>query len=325
MLREHRKGAFILKRLLEAGGGLVSGEELALELGVSRVALHKRIKRLVEMGIPIEAEERRGYRLSEEPDLLIPEVILAYMDEDCLFQRIECYPVVDSTNRLAKEMAEKGAPEGTVVVADSQTAGRGRLGRRWFSPAGRNLYFSVVLRPRLPAAFMYHATMLASVAVCEALREVGVDALIKWPNDVYASGRKICGVLTEAEVEGPHVAFLVVGIGVNVNIRSHEFPSLVAPIATSVLEETGSRCNRSRLLARILSLMDGLYKKLAAGETKDLFYRWREHNYTIGRRVKLEDGTEGEAIGITPVGELLVRDEQGSIITVAAGDVKVLQ
>ncbi len=319
------KRAFIVASLLERRGEVVSGEELSLRLGISRVALNKHIKKLIELGVPIVSVERKGYLLEGEPDLLIPEVVLAYLrNTGVIGKRYHFFPVVDSTNRVARDMAERGEPEGAVVAADYQTAGRGRKGRRWHSPAGRNLYFSVILRPSISAAFIYHVTMLASVAVCQALRELEVDALIKWPNDVYVSGKKICGVLTEADLLSSGVNYLVVGVGVNVNAGPEDFPEDVRGIATSLLMEKGIRFNRAKLLARILLLMDRWYAKLKLRETADLFRYWREHNYTIGRRVKVEGGLEGEAIGITPVGELLVRDEAGRIHQVSAGDVEVV-
>lgn len=322
--REDRD-AFILRRLAESMGEVVSGEELAALLGISRVALKKRVDRMVERGIPIEAVERKGYRLLEIPDTPLEEVVLSLLDTEVVGSRFIFYPVVDSTNRVARELAREGCPEGTVVVADKQTAGRGRLGRRWFSPEGRNLYFSVVLRPRISPTYLYHATMLAAVSVCEALRNRGIDALIKWPNDVYVRGRKICGVLNEAELSGSRAEFVVLGVGVNVNIESGEFPPDVRDIATSLFEETGERHKRSELLAEILSSMDRWYKKLRRGDVWELFSFWRRNNYLIGRRIEVDGRLKGDAVGITPLGELIVRVEDGSITTVAAGDIKLLE
>ncbi len=317
------RDAIVVKYLLKRRGEIVSGEELSFELGISRVALNKRVKKLVERGVPIKSIERKGYILEEEPDVLIPEVIKAYLENPLIGNTIHALEVVDSTNRLAKELAAQGEREGTVIVADYQTAGKGRMGRKWFSPPGKNLYFSAILRPKISPLFLYQATMAASVSVCEVLRQKGVDALIKWPNDIYASGKKLCGVLNEADIKGHGVNFVILGIGINVNIAPEEFPVDIASIATSVFAQTGKFANRAKLLAEVLDAMYRWYVKLIAGETASIFSYWRTYNYTIGKRVVVDKGLEGETVGITPSGELLVRNGDGKLHAIASGDVVV--
>ncbi len=318
------KNAFILRYMLERKGKWICGEELAAILGITRVALHKRIKRLRELGVRIESVERKGYMLEEEPDLLIPEVVKAYLNGNVVGKVVYVFPIIDSTNRYAMEIAGKGESEGTVVIADQQTSGKGRMGRRWYSPGGKNLYFSVVLKPKIPPIFLYHTTMLASICVCQALKEINLDAQIKWPNDVYVSGKKICGVLTEVEVRGGAVDFVVLGVGVNVNMEVQQLPDDLKDIATSVFIEAGKRTNRVKLLGRILSLMDEWYAKLQRGDTADLFRYWREHNYTLGKRVVVDGKLYAEAVGVTPTGELILRLNDGETIGLSTGDVKVL-
>ena len=317
------KDAFIVRYLLKRKKEVVSGEEISLHLGISRVALKKRIDKMIAKGIPIKVYERKGYLLEDVPDLLYPEVVKALLDTKVIGRNYIFYQVVDSTNRVARDMAREGAEEGTVVLADSQTAGRGRLGRRWHSPPGKNLYFSVILRPRLSPAFLYHATMLAAVSVCEVLRGMGVDALIKWPNDVYVSDRKICGVLNEAEVSKGAVDFLILGIGVNVNAALEDFPPDVKGIATSLKMELGKDVRRVDVLVGILTAMDRWYSVLLSGNTTELFSYWRRHNYLIGKRIIVDKRLGGEAVGITPMGELIVRNDKGETFTVAAGDVEI--
>ncbi len=318
------KDALILKVLSERKGEIVSGEELAIVLGISRVALRKRIYKLKEEGIPIRVVDRRGYVLEALPDTLIPPAVLSELDTEIIGRRYLFFEVVDSTNILAKEMAARGEPEGTVVAADYQTKGRGRLGRSWFSPKGKNLYFSVILRPPVSASFVFQLTMLSSVAVCEALRDLGVDALIKWPNDVFVGGRKICGILNEMETDGGKVRFVILGIGLNVNVRREEFPPDIREKATSVAVELGEEVSRRKIFVKVLAFLDKWYKHFLEGGKGDLFYFWREHNYTLGKRVAVDGRFEGFAIGISPYGELLVRKDDGSVVKVSAGDVDIL-
>lgn len=317
------KDAFIVRYLLERKGEVISGEEISVHLGISRVALKKRVDKMLTKGIPIKVYERKGYLLEDIPDLLYPEVVKALLDTRVIGKNYLFYQVVDSTNRVARDMAKEGAEEGTVVLADSQTAGRGRLGRRWHSPPGKNLYFSVILRPKLSPVFLYHATMLAAVSVCEVLRDMGVDALIKWPNDVYVSDRKICGVLNEAEISQGAVDFLILGIGVNVNAMPDDFPPDVKGIATSLKMELGRDVKRLDVLVGILTAMDRWYAVLSSGNTAELFSYWRRHNYLIGKRIIVDGRLEGEAVGVTPMGELIIRNDRGETLTVAAGDVEI--
>ncbi len=318
------KDVLILKILSEREGEVVSGEELAIILGISRVALRKRIYKLKEEGIPIKVVDRKGYVLESVPDILVPPLVLSELNTEVIGTKYLFFEVVDSTNLLAKNMAAKGEAEGTVIAADYQTKGRGRLGRKWFSPKGKNLYFSVILRPPVSAALVPQLTMLSSVAVCEALRDMGVDALIKWPNDVFVKGRKICGILNEMEIKGGKVDFVILGIGLNVNVKEDDFPSDLRNIATSLSIELGYEVSRREVFVRILELLDKWYVRFLKGERKELFYFWREHNYTLGKRVLVDGKLEGFAIGVTPYGELLIRSDDGEVVKVSAGDVDII-
>ena len=322
MLKDY--DAIIVKILEENLGKVVSGEELAINLGISRVALWKRIKKLKDSGVPIKSVERKGYMLTEIPDLLIKPLVLSKLKNQVIGKNYIYFDIIDSTNRYAKEEALKGAPHGTVVVADSQTKGRGRLGRSWFSPKGKNLYFSIILRYNIPILIAPQLTFTASVAVCETLRTFGVNALIKWPNDIFASGKKICGILNELVAKEKTCEFLIIGIGVNVNIEKKEFPSELREIATSVYQETGKKVLRRAILVLILENLEKWLKEFEKKNTHLIFRYWREHNYTLGKKIRVDNKLEGTAIGVTPYGELLLKDEHGKLHRISSGDVEII-
>ena len=235
-------------------------------------------------------------------------------------------PRTGSTNDVAKELAARGAPEGTVVVADEQTAGRGRLGRRWVAPPSTCLLFSILFRPDLPLLKAPRLTMLCSLAAADAVKAVaGLEVGLKWPNDLIvtsgAGWRKLSGVLTETGVVGERVAFVVVGIGINVNVEPEALPSL-APNATSILAETGRRVDRAALLAAILGGVESRYGRLQAGESP--YAEWAARLATLGQRVEVSAGEEvlvGHAESVDEEGALLLRTPDGTLHRLLAGDV----
>src|SRR5512145_2072069 len=225
----------VLAFLAEAVDEFVSGEAISDKLGLTRAAVWKHVEALRGQGYRIDAVPARGYRLAGVPDRLTPLELRPLLNTHDLGQVVHWYEELGSTNDRAKELADEGAEHGEVVVAEAQTAGRGRRGRSWASPARRNLYFSVVLRPELPPTRAAEITLVASVAICDALRQAGVEAGIKWPNDLLASGRKIAGILTELAAEPEQVQWVVLGVGVNVNARREDFPEELRGEATSLL------------------------------------------------------------------------------------------
>ncbi len=316
----------IVAALIDSLGEPLSGEALARELGVSRVALHKRMEVLKAQGFPIRSLPRKGYVLEELPDLLLPPLFLAFLGKCGLGRPYHYMERTDSTNRVARDLARQGAPEGTLVVAESQTRGKGRQGRVWFSPRGQNIYLSLILRPRISLLEVSHVTFLVSVALCQVIRDrLGLEALIKWPNDIYINGKKVAGILVEMESQGSVPTFLVVGVGLNVNTPPGGFPPEISTRATSLMIEKGENLLRARILAWFMETLDAWYRAFRKGEKEFLLAYWREHNYTLGRRVHLEDGREGWAVGITPQGSLLVRTPGGALLSVGAGDVEVIE
>ena len=312
--------------LVEALGEPVSGQALARELGISRVALHKRMEALKAQGFPIKSLPRKGYILEGIPDLLVPPLFLALLGTRELGRPYYYLERTDSTNRVARDLARQGAPEGTLVVAESQTRGKGRQGRTWFSPRGENLYLSLLLRPKISLLEISHVTFLVSVALTQVIRDrLGLEALIKWPNDVYIKGKKVAGILVEMESQGSTPSFLVVGVGLNVNTPPGGFPPEISTRATSLMMEKGERLLRAQILAWFMEALETWYQAFKRGEKDGILGYWRDHNYTLGRRVQLEDGREGWAVGITPQGSLLVRTPGGALLSVGAGDVEVTE
>lgn len=314
----------ILRRLRE-NGGFVSGRELGTMLRVTRAAVWKNIALLREEGYEIDSVTNRGYRLVSCPDRYTPEEISAGLETEMLGHHVFCFDNVDSTNEEAKRQALAGAPGGSVFIAEQQTGGKGRLGRSWVSPAGTGLWFSVLLRPGVLPMHVAATTLLAGVAVCGAVREVtGCEAMIKWPNDIVAGTKKLCGILTEMSAEMERVEFVVIGVGINANTTA--FPEALEEKATSIRLETGQPVRRVALLQEILRRLERLLKENAVALTPAFLEAYRVSCASLGRVVGFEHGGRrmtGTAVGITPEGELQVRLADGSLETVFSGEVSV--
>jgi BirA family biotin operon repressor/biotin-[acetyl-CoA-carboxylase] ligase len=317
----------VLSFLAEAADDYVSGEAISDKLGLTRAAVWKHVEALRSHGYRIDAVPARGYRLIEVPDKLTPLELRPLLNTHDVGQVLHWYEEIGSTNDRAKELAEEGAEHGEVVIAEAQTAGRGRRGRLWVSPARKNLYFSVILRPDLPPARAPELTLVASVALCDALRQAGVQAGIKWPNDLLASERKIAGVLTELAAEADRVHWVVIGAGVNVNAREEDFPEELRGEATSVLLERGQAAPRALFAAACLTALEEWLDRHAEGGFGAVRDAWRERSVTLGREVAVKaDGREivGTAEDIDEAGALLVRSRAG-VERILAGDVTLLR
>ncbi len=314
----------ILRRLRESGG-FISGEELSTVLHVTRTAVWKNVNLLREEGYVIDSVTNRGYRLVSCPDRYSPEEIGAGLETEVLGRNVFCCETVDSTNEEAKRRALEGAPGGSLFVAECQTGGKGRLGRKWVSPAGTGLWFSVLLRPGALPLRAAATTLLAGAAVCRAVRETtGCEAMIKWPNDIVAGTKKLCGILTEMSAEMERVEFVVVGIGINVN--GTEFPEVLREKATSIRLETGKPVRRVALLQEILRQLERLLKENAAALTPAFLESYKASCVSLGRVVGFQRGgcrATGTAVDVSPQGELIVRLPDGSLETVFSGEVSV--
>ncbi|WP_027718393.1 biotin--[acetyl-CoA-carboxylase] ligase [Desulfovirgula thermocuniculi] len=317
----------ILELLKQGQPEYVSGEAICQRLGVSRTAVWKHIQSLRSMGYEIEAVTNAGYRLIGVPDRLYPAEIGWGLKTSFMGRHVHYCERLDSTNRLARELAARGVPEGTLVVAEEQTGGRGRLGRGWFSPYAKGIWCSLILRPSLSPLDAPPLTMLAAVAVAEALqRAAGLKPGIKWPNDLLAGGRKLCGILTELDAEVEKVNHLIVGIGVNVNIAPGEFPPDLAETATSVLAVTGRRASRVRLLQEMLAALEYWYLRWQKEGFSPVLSRWKEYSVTLGRAVLVtshRESYEGWAEDVDESGSLILRLPGGQRQKICSGEVSL--
>ena len=318
--------AQILSDLRSAANGGVSGAELSQKLGISRTAIWARIEVLRELGYEIEASPHLGYRLANDPDVLHADDLVARLGKTRIIGRdIRVFQETTSTNDVVEKLARDGVKEGVVVFAESQTKGRGRLGRKWISPAGKGLWFSILLRPDLRPQEATQLTIAAATALWRAIRaETGLSAEIKWPNDILFRGKKAAGILTEMSAELDRVKSLVLGVGVDVNLAASEFPPDVRKIATSLRAELGQPILRAELATAILRELDRDYARVCDGQFADLADEWEERCTTIGQQVTISIGERqirGRAESLDDDGALLVRTEHGHLERIIGGDV----
>lgn len=317
----------ILELLRNSGSNPLSGEEISRQLEVSRTAVWKHIQTLKNEGYDIESVPKRGYILREAPDRLFSQEILSRLQTKWLGHSI-CYrDSVDSSNNLAKMLANEGCADGLLVVAEEQDAGKGRLSRGWISPYAKGIWFSVVLKPPFLPQEASKCTLLAAVAVVKAVNKIaGVQAAIKWPNDILLMGRKLVGILTEMNAEFGHINYVVIGIGINTNTLPEDYPEEVRPLAVSVSEAAAEPFTRVELLCDVLKNMEELYELAVTEGFETVFEQWRKYSCTLGQQVKViaPDITYfGTAEDIDEQGLLIVKREDGSYEKVVAGDVSI--
>lgn len=318
----------ILELFHDRGDDFVSGEEISRLLGVSRTAVWKQIRMLREMGYSIEAVSSRGYRMLGAPDLLIPAEIQTGLETRVVGREVVFFEETDSTNLRASELGEGGCAEGTVVIADRQSAGKGRLGRLWSSPAGVNLYTSVVLRPKILPYRAPQLTFISAVAVAWAIEEVaGVAARVKWPNDVLVGGRKVAGLLNEMSAETEGIHFVILGIGVNLNMRLDQFPADLRYPATSLAIETGRDVSRTAFARALYRHLDTLYALYLEQGVEPVIEAWQELCDLVGQAVEVDFQSRvvrGVVTGLDEDGALLLQLSDGQCEKVLAGDVRPL-
>jgi len=324
----HQKAGTIL-RLFRAEEGYISGQYLSRELGVSRTAVWKHISALRNSGYFIEATPSRGYRLVSSPDTIDQHELRAHLNSARVGSQLEFVKLTGSTNADAFRLAENGAIEGTVVLADSQTGGKGRRGRLWSSPAGVNLYCSVILRPAIMPYEAPQLTFLSAVAVARAIElTTGLTPEIKWPNDLLVSGKKVAGLLNEMSAETDGINFVILGIGVNLNMTADQFPGDLRHPATSLLLESGTRVDRSRFTGTMLNELDRLYTDFLEHGFGPVREEWQQRCNAKGRQVLVNDSgtdcTGGRFVGIDSDGAMLLRSDDGTIHRITCGDVRVI-
>jgi BirA family biotin operon repressor/biotin-[acetyl-CoA-carboxylase] ligase len=329
-ISNHTGGLALKKKILEVlkenRDKFISGEELSNSLGVTRTSIWKYINGLKAEGYEIESIPRKGYRLIEEPDILSKDDLLIELKSSRFAKDIYCFDKIDSTNNYAKELALDGAEEGTIVLSDEQTGGRGRLGRPWMSPPGSSISMSIILKPSINPSEAAKITEITAAAVTIAINNAtGLDVGIKWPNDIILNNKKVCGILTEMSAELDNINYVIIGIGINVNID--EFPEDIAKVATSLKKVKGKYISRKNLVINIVKEFEKLYYNfINTGSLKRTIGICREKSVTLGKTVKIitKNGEIiAKALDITEDGKLVIKKDDGQIINIISGEVSV--
>lgn len=314
----------VLKLLRENEQDFLSGEKISDVLGCSRTAVWKHIAALRDEGYQIEAVQNKGYQLQESGTALSEHDIYSRMHEQGLFRRVVYEESVTSTQTVARQLTNDGEEEGTVVVADEQTEGKGRLGRLWSSQKGNGIWMSLILKPDVDFRHASQLTLLTAVAVTRALeKETGLNISIKWPNDLLVDGKKICGILTEMQSDPDRILSVVIGLGINVN--QHQFPDELAEKATSLSRESGQSCNRAELIAAVLDEFTRIYQLYLSEGFSFIKPMWESHAMSIGRHISArtaKDTIEGRALGINDDGVLLLEDAEGTVHHIHSADIE---
>ena len=318
----------ILRALRNDAGTGVHGTDISQKLGISRAAVWSHIEELRSLGYEINAGPHKGYRLTEVPDVLIADDLTSQLSEDQIIgNQIRVFRETASTNQLVDQIGLAGEPEGLVIFAESQTQGRGRLGRQWISPSKKGLWFSVLLRPALRPPQMTQLTVIAATALARAIRETTpLIPEIKWPNDILINGKKVAGVLTEMSAEPDRVLHAVIGMGLNVNLDEEDFPDALNPPATSLRRECGKPILRSRLAVHLLRALDDDYKRIREGQFKMVSEEWESQCITLQKRVRIHQMDrviDGYAESLDSEGALMVRTASGLLERITGGDVTI--
>jgi len=305
----------------------VSGEVLAKKLGISRVAVWKQIQKLKDMGYKIISDQNMGYCLVSRPDLLLPQEIQRGLYTNYIGKEIYYFPELKSTNIMAKEKAlhrTEAIDEGTLIITERQSAGKGRLGREWFSPAG-GIWLSILLYPQLSPSYISRITLMTAVAVVKAIRiYTQIKSQIKWPNDILINEKKVCGILTEMSAELDMINWVVVGIGINANINQEEFPEDIRANSISLKEVLGEEISRVKLIQIYLKEFEEYYEKLKRKEFPSILKEWKLYSHTLRRKTKVDIGERiitGEAVDISEEGALILKKEDGELIEIISGTI----
>jgi len=318
--------AFKVLEILERTIAPISGEMISNELGVTRSAVWKHIKELRQMGYDIQSSQKEGYKLMHSSSKLLPYEIHKKLHTQIIGKNIRYFQHTPSTNSVGKQICSEGDPKklhGTVIIAEEQTGGVGRMGRAWISPAG-GIWITIVLKPQVPIDHIFMITMAGSIAVARAIRkEFDLGALIKWPNDIFIGKKKVGGLLLEMSAESDTLHYCLVGIGIDVNNPVKDFTLDLQRDITSISAELGHEIDRASFLARILREFENRYQLVESGEYESITQEWKSLSATLESRVQirtLKNSFEGEAIDIDEYGALIVRKDNGKLERVIAGD-----
>jgi BirA family biotin operon repressor/biotin-[acetyl-CoA-carboxylase] ligase len=313
----------ILKVLNENKGEYVTSEDLSSRLGLSTTCIWDEIQFLKEQGYVIEISDQQGYRLIKSPNRLYPYEIQKDLSTSYMGREIHYFKEVDSTNDVAKELAREGAPEGTMVIAERQSEGKARRGKQWLSPEG-GVWMSMILHPQVSPSQAPLLTLVTGVAVAQTIyNEFKIDVGIKWPNDILIGDKKVCGILTEANSDSGKLDYVVVGIGIDLNVDLDQFPPALREGATSLKNELNREIEGADLVQKILKDFEELYEEFKQGKFPKILAEWRRMSKTIGRKVKVRKTGRvvyGEAVGINRDGVLILEQEDGTLRKVLSGE-----
>lgn len=322
----------IRKKLLElfshSESEYISGQKISEKLGCSRTAVWKHIEDLRSEGYEVNAVRKLGYQIISKPDKISANEIQLGLQTKSLGSKIYFEDTLPSTQKLAHRYAYENAPEGTIVVTEEQTEGRGRLDRKWHSPKYTGIWMSLILRPNIPPMNAPQLTLLAAVGVVRAIQEVtGIEPDIKWPNDILVSGKKVVGILTELQAESDRINSVIIGIGVNVNQSIDQFPDSLKEIATSLAIINGEKIDRALLLQQMLFHIEKLYYTYLDNGFNVIKLLWESYAVTIGQQIvarTLQGSIKGRALGITDEGVLRLQSDDGEVHLIYSADIELL-
>lgn len=317
----------LLDAFTNAGEDYLSGQHIAELIGCSRTAVWKHIEELRKEGFELEAVRRKGYRIVKTPEKITADELRLGLKTNFIGKNVHYEESVESTQKIAHRLAYENAPEGTIIIAEEQVSGRGRMDRKWHSPKYTGIWMSIILRPNIPLPKAPQLTLLAAVAIVQAIEDL-TDLLpeIKWPNDILIRGKKVTGILTELEAEADRINSIIIGIGMNVNQTKEDFPCELQEIATSLFLEKGEKVSRSDLIKGIFMNLEKLYLLYLEEGFLPIKLLWEGYAISIGRKITartLSNSIIGTAQGITDDGVLIMVDEQGKTHHVYSADIEL--
>lgn len=321
----------IRKKLLDAftnaGDSYLSGQNLANLIGCSRTAVWKHIEELRKDGFELDAVRRKGYRIVKTPEKITADEIRLGLKTEFIGENIHYEESVESTQKIANHLANENAPEGTVIIADEQLSGRGRMNRKWHSPKYTGIWMSLILRPNIPLTKAPQLTLLTAVAVVQAIEEkTGLIPEIKWPNDILINGKKVTGILTELQAEADRIHSIIIGIGINVNQKKEDFPLEIQETASSLFIEKGESIPRAQLIQSIFKHFEKLYLLYLKDGFFPIKLLWESYAVSIGKQIRartLTETIEGKALGITDEGVLKIKDKDGAVHSIYSADIEL--
>ena len=317
----------LIEAFSDANGTFISGQQIADYIGCSRTAVWKHIEELRTEGFVVEAVRNKGYRIIFTPEKVTANEIQLGLQTKTLGKMIHYEESVETTQKIARTLANDGVPEGTLVVAEEQLGGKGRLMRNWYSPKFSGIWMSLILRPKIPFHQAPQLTLIAAVAVAQAIEHTtSLKPQIKWPNDILINRKKVTGILTELQAESDRIHSVIIGIGINVNQEKSDFPEELQEIATSLLIEDGKKVSRARVIQEVLVRLEALYEQFLDEGFLPIKQLWESYAISLGKEIKattVNDTIVGKAIGITDEGVLLVEDRSGKVHSIYSADIHI--